>query len=626
MKSTKVQKVPPASPVVRQFLARCWEGGTFEGFEFFCANVMKVRAGGEGSWKYVPLELNEEQASFARLFIEKRLRKEKIRIIVLKARKLGISTVVQALALWYGSFTEAWKTKTIAHILESTETIGKISVDAVERFPEAVKPYLAPNFRNKKLVWTSGSEITVETQRSENQSRGSSPSLLHMSEVAFWDEGRKDGSAEGTMTALLGSLEEEGGGAATAVVIETTANGVGGTFHSRWLNALRPGSEWVPLFYPWQTASKHQIEDVSQKDRDVTSVLLDPTASRDTKIRVLLNANLSNLLTEEWARRAADFRLTVGQLRWAMNKADELGSIQRFDQEFPMSADLAFISSGRMVLDTETMKHVMTTVKEPALRTGILFEIPRASSGHALTFADIQAASGTGETWFWWRTPEPGWAGRYALGTDASNASGQDFACISVMDLLLNEQVAEFYCSTTTPDVLARQAIMAGTMFGMALIAPEINGAGTVVVNDLLREGYPNVYRRAIIESEAGGEASWVRQFGVYMDERTRTMVIDGVVRGLRSGTHVVRSERMLNEFRTFRFDGKGKPDHEKGKKSDAIFGYGLAEYGRSQAGELRRTQDDEAVERTGALTLGQLRDAWSRAKRYEDRYFGGRL
>lgn len=626
MKSLKVKKVRPASDVQRQFMAMCWQGGTFEGFEFFCRTCLKVRAPSGGTWQFVPLILNEEQETFAQAFISKRLEGKKARFIVLKARKLGLSTLIQALGMWYGAFTEGWKTKTIAHQLSSTKEIGDISVRMSERLPEAIRDYIAPEYRNGKLVWTSGSEITVETQRSENQARGGTPSLLHMSEVAFWDENRKDGSAEGTMTALFGALEEEGGGSSTAVVIETTANGVGGTFHTRWIAAQRPESEWVPFFFPWQNAQKHQLQDATEMDAALSAILRDPLVSRDAKIRSVLDAGMGAAFDEEWARRAADFGLNVAQLRWAVAKADEMGSMQKFDQEYPMSADLAFISSGRLVLDTMTLKKVVASVTAPVMKTGPLSAVPVPDiEDGPLKWADIDRATGVGEVWWWWRLPERTWRGRYAVGVDPSMGSGKDRACISVKDLMLNEQVAEFYCEHTTPDVLARQAMIVGHLFGNALLVIEINGPGNVVVNDVLKAGYPAVYRRAIIESNLGGEVSWVRQFGVYMDERNRTLIVDGLVRGLKEGTSLIRSHRALEEFRTFRFDAKGKPDHEKGKHSDAIMAAGLAEYGRGQAGEMEQVDVVTGTPLREVPSLRDMREKWTANARRQDPYFGNR-
>lgn len=626
MKSLKIKKVRPASDVQRQFMAACWRGGTFEGFRFFSENCLKVRAPFGGTWRYVPLVLNEEQETFARAFIAKRLEGKKARFIVLKARKLGLSTLIQALGMWYGAFTEGWKTKTIAHQMSSTVEIGAISVNMSAKLPEGVKDYIAPEFRNGKLVWASGSEITVETQKSENQARGGTPSLLHMSEVAFWDENRKDGSAEGTMTALFGALEEEDGGASTAVVIETTANGVGGTFHTRWIAAQRPESEWVPFFFPWQNAQKHQLQDGSASDAELSSILRDPLVSRDAKIRQVLDAGLGPSVDLEWAQRAADFALSVAQLRWAIGKTEEMGSIQKFDQEYPMSAELAFISSGRLVLDTMTLKKVVASVMAPAMKGGHLVGVPQpAMSDAPLKWADVDAASGVGESWWWWRLPERTWRGRYSVGVDPSMGSGKDRACISVKDLMLNEQVAEFYCEHTTPDVLAAQAMMVGHMYGDAILVIEINGPGNVVVNDVLKAGYPAVYRRAIIESNLGGEMSWVRQFGVYMDERNRTMIVDGLVRGLKEGTSLVRSHRALEEFRTFRFDAKGKPDHEKGKHSDAIMAAGHAEYGRGQAGDMEQVDSVTGTPLREVPSLRDLRERWNSGVGRADPYFGNR-
>jgi hypothetical protein len=629
MKSLRKTSVPPLSEAGARFLAACWQGGTFEGFEFFCRHCLLVRSPDKTVWKYVPLELNDEQILLAKAFLMERAAGRKVRYIILKARKLGISTLIQAFGMWFGSFTSGWKTKTVGQLEEPTKEIAQIGVNMAARLPEAVRPYIQPTFRNGKLIWlSSGSEVTVETQRSDDKSRGGTPSLLHMSEVAFWDAGRKGGSAESTMAALFGSLEEEDGGGSTAVFIETTANGIGGTFHTRWMKAHKKGSEWRPFFFPWQTASKHQLQDKTIADERLTSALRSLELTRDEKIAAVLAAGMGDHVTAEWAERAADFTLSTAQLRWAIAKADELGGMKVFDQEYPMSAELAFISSGRMVLDTPTMRKVVDSIRDPALKTGLLAVQPVPMHADAdLKWSDVDEASGQGDTWHWWALPVPGWRGRYSVGVDPSMGSGQDHGCIWVKDLMLNEQVAEFYCSETVPDILAIQAMIVGRMYGDAVLCIEINGPGNVVVNDCLKAQYPNIYRRAVIESELGGEASWVRQFGVYMDESSRIKIVDGLVRGLRDGTSVVRSERMLDEFSTFRFDAKGKADHQKGAHSDAIMAGGLAEFGRRQAGEMEQVDASSAAAAVvvARRTIGMMRESSAHRRPRTDPYFGNR-
>ena len=109
------------------------------------------------------------------------------------------------------------------------------------------------------------------------------------------------------------------------------------------------------------------------------------------------------------------------------------------------------------------------------------------------------------------------------------------------------------------------------------------------------------------------------------MDERNRTMIVDGLVRGLKEGTSLVRSHRALEEFRTFRFDAKGKPDHEKGKHSDAIMAAGLAEYGRGQAGDMEQVDSVTGTPLREVPSLRELRERWNSGVGRADPYFGNR-
>lgn len=615
---------------IERELLRCWQGGTFEGFRYFCEVALLVRTGSaEGDWNYVPLVLNEEQERFARAVISARLEQRKVRFIILKARKLGLSTVVQALAVWYGSWVEAFRTKTLAHQQSATDEIGLIAEEMLSRMPERLKPYLGGRKNKGVLVWENGSKITVETQRSSEQSRGGTPSFLHISELAFWDEGRRAGSAERTLTALFGSIEEGSGGSAVMVVIETTANGVSGAFYDRWMDAQNPGSEWTPFFFPWQTATKHQIPDKTPEEVALSRLIRDLGLSRDERISGVMASSAAGSVGQEWAERAVDNGLTCGQLRWAMAKAGELGDMKTFDQEYPMSAELAFVSSGRAVLDTIAARWVKGTVTKPACRSGLLRSRPYtplsaadASDMGWSPWLEVERVSSPGDAWYFWKAPEIGWTGRYVVGVDSSYGSGKDHAAIHVKDVLRNEQVAEFYSKTTAADVLAEQASLVGYWYGTALIVPELNGSGAVVVKDLWTARYPRIYRRMVSESDGGRDNEWGMQFGVYMDDRTRTVLVSTLVAGLKSATHRVFSSRLALEFETFRFDAKGKPDHAKGRFSDAIMAAGLAEHGRDQAGEmmLQEVKRDVEVE----VDSVSARRSRMRAPR-GDRFFGNR-
>ena len=46
-----------------------------------------------------------------------------------------------------------------------------------------------------------------------------------------------------------------------------------------------------------------------------------------------------------------EYHLTPPQVRWALSKCEEQGTLERFDEEYPLSPEHAFLASGRPVLE-----------------------------------------------------------------------------------------------------------------------------------------------------------------------------------------------------------------------------------------------------------------------------------
>ena len=171
----------------------------YESFPFFCEHVAKIRVNVEAiwageedvvqeippeltdfspdhmpvfsvpletGWQFVPFTLNDEQLDLHDRVMFGLDRGQPVRILVLKGRKLGISTYVQVLAFWLGTFRKAWESMVVAHQASATAKIAQISADLVD--------HLAPEYRcigvrkvRGGVVWGTKSSIELYTQRSD---------------------------------------------------------------------------------------------------------------------------------------------------------------------------------------------------------------------------------------------------------------------------------------------------------------------------------------------------------------------------------------------------------------------------------------------------------------------------
>jgi len=103
----------------------------------------------------------------------------------------------------------------------------------------------------------------------------------------------------------------------TEIVLESTANGVGGEFHERWQQAERGEGDYIAVFVPWYWQDEYR---------------------RDVPEGFALDA-------DEMAYMDA-YRLTLEQMAWRRNKIAELKDPLLFMQEYPATAAEAFQMSG----------------------------------------------------------------------------------------------------------------------------------------------------------------------------------------------------------------------------------------------------------------------------------------
>jgi hypothetical protein len=103
----------------------------------------------------------------------------------------------------------------------------------------------------------------------------------------------------------------------TEILLESTANGIGGEFHERWQMAERGQSDYIAIFVPWFWQEEY------------------------TRI-----VDHSFELTEEEREYQHLYGLTAGQMAWRRAKISELKDPTLFKQEYPATAAEAFQASG----------------------------------------------------------------------------------------------------------------------------------------------------------------------------------------------------------------------------------------------------------------------------------------
>ena len=581
---------------------------TYAHFAYFAFKLIRIRSRDSANGGApIPFVANDEQRDVITTIIDGYYRGEAVRVIVLKARQIGITTALQVLEYWLSVLNSNFLTMVMAHIAKSTANIAGMARGFSASLPPFAKRSAGGTEVDGGLRWPNRSQMIVMTQGGNDGSRSYSPNMLHISELGQWDKGRAATTAEDAMVAALKSL---GSGNRTIAVIEATANGAAGSMYDRWNAAVSGQSGWIAKFYSWLHSSLYPCVDTPE-DEPITAqarAAIDAGNVEAAWKAYELATHNGESISRLWIGRAVRNRMSVAQVKFALREiaSNCNGDLVLFDQEMPLSPDLAFAASGRRVWpDTEVDAH---PIRKPVFVSGPLGPLPTRGTPEER----LRAAATPGDCIRVWEMPEAQWADRYALGSDVSAGVGGDSTTGVLVDRVTSRQVAEFCSNAIPPDLAAVQLARLGEVYGHALICWEANNHGNVLGAQLTGAlAYPNLWRRVVsVGAPTPDPSAWIRNFGYLTNEGSRTALANRIITALRSRTLAIVSDRLAAEMRTWVFSADGRPDHVPGRHDDLLIAAGLALYASDQMSEPTdrspqrrdpdRYYDDESNEREG--------------------------
>ena len=499
------------------------------------------------SGRLVSLELNSVQRRI-RAEIDRCLR-ERIpcRMIILKSRRMGVSTVIQASLAHWAFTTRRFTAMTGAHEDKSSEYLHGMAEQMYEHLPEALKPQKKVGLRGRHLAFTTGSGLRTFTAGGRaGVGRSFGTRAIHASEVAFYPD-----PAE-TMLAVSQIVPDEPD---TLIALESTAYGLN-YFHQQWLRAKRGESEYVPLFFPW-----YEFEEYRMRVPEVG-----------------LGLAPSDVMADEDSLRALG--CDDEQLQWRRytiaNKCG--GKLDRFHQEYPATDLEAFLSSGRPYFHNLEQfqpvepKRVGWFVGDP---------VPGKRKGK-LPITFIPDPKGICRIW---EAPKPGV--RYAIWADCAGSTilseyearkpdeKADAYAAYVIDLQTGRIVASLYGRLSDEKTWAWELARIGRVYrcgdSPALIAVEKVGGYGVATNIYLRDelGYPNLWREVDFDSDQqrdeAGAIGWMTSV------TTRPQMLAELEAVLRQDPQRLRDAGLKDEMHTFILNSRGKPVAEVGYHDDRV-------------------------------------------------------
>ena len=309
-------------------------------FEFWCLRCVKISD--KRSGRLVDFVLNRPQRRLLSVMERQRLDGNPIRVILLKARQWGGSTLVQTYIAWHQIVLfEHRNSIIVGHKRNSGFAIKNMMRTLLANYPPEMvddgDEYTLQNVRDSVDVQElKGRDcfICLSSSFSPDAGRGFNFNYAHLSEVAYWNNNRSVDPNDLVRTVTGSVLLAPN----TIIVMESTANGVNSFFYKEWMRALGGQSIYEPVFVPW-----HEI--------DLYSRCLDDGFSFDS---------LSDYELSLWSNG-----LTLEQIYWYHEKRKEFSDHQLMMAEFPGTDKEAFENSVKFVFSSAEQKAIVEPGVEP---------------------------------------------------------------------------------------------------------------------------------------------------------------------------------------------------------------------------------------------------------------------
>lgn len=488
--------------------------------------------------RIVKLHFNEPQSKLYRAIQKQYDEGKPIRIIILKARQMGFSTATGGIIFKQIATHRNADAAIVAHTEQASTNLFNMYKLMYDNLPPELRPTKKAS-NAKEIIFdnddSTGLNSKIKCMAAGTKGLGRSMTLkyVHISELAFW-EGNVAEQMNGLFQAVPNTPD-------SMIIVESTANGFE-YYKEMWDKATRGENDFYPLFIGWNELQEYQM----------------PYSGFE--------------LTDEEKQLMSKYSLTLDQLEWRRwcirNNCN--GDVQLFKQEYPITPDEAFISTGRCAFDQEKIVSYLPTL-DPPLKIGY-FDYQMDLNDQITSYKWVDDPRGPIEIY-----SEPTPDIPYVLGGDTAG-DGSDYFYAPLLDNSTGIECAR-YRNQTDETLFAREMWCLGDYYNKALIGIETNFS-TYPIKELERLKYPNMYVR---EKEDRFTHNTTEQFGFRTTAITRPLIINLVRDVIRDHITTIKDRIMLQECITFVINEKGRAEALNGKHDDGVMSYGIALYIRGQ-------------------------------------------
>lgn len=475
-----------------------------------------------------------------------------IRIIILKARQMGLSTAVEALVYWWVTTHKNITAMIIGHEDKSAKNLYNM----FKRYYEHCNPIFQPTRRyntREDLVFDItdeakeklkkegkespglGSVIKTSTAQNTSSGRSDTVQIIHGSEVGEWENG------EELVASLMQTVPKRKN---TMIFLESTAKGIGNYFYKEWKAAMKGDSAFEPFFFPWWLHDEYEEDtapiEYNEEELEIVELMKDEGYDADACMRKIA------------FRRGKEKEFISNPLL--------------LYQEYPSTAREAFLASGRPRFDIKSLSYMEKIAdkhqgdyKEYTLAQDITRQVkPFEDKGAPLRI---------------WDMPQP--HEEFVIGADvAEGIKGGDFSVADVVRKSDMKTVARWR-GHVDPDQFGHQLDKLGRFYNNALMGVEINNHGLAVVQRLRDLFYHNLYRRERGIDESFEEPT--SKLGWKTTSLTKPLMVDYLAEAIREGLVIDYDPVFIEEAMSYVIDDNGRTNAEEGSFDDTVIAKAIA-------------------------------------------------
>jgi hypothetical protein len=519
------------------------------------------------------------------------------KLLILKARQLGCSVLIEALIAWRTMFFPNMNSLIVSKTPAHSAYLFRIMTHIWERCPWWLKPMLRSHKIEDGLIFDNpdseeagiiqGLNSMIDVQ-SANQLTGVGEGMTinscHLSEVAAWPEDSARSIIEGDLGWALADNKE------TIAIIETTAKGAGTYFHKLWNRNIELGemeAGWMPVFLPWffektryrkpSPGWKMDTPEEEMRERIKAEWVVCDSCNY-TREAYLRRVSLDGATCMDCGKGTMrPYTLSEDQLCWMWNQRinaqKDSESLKELRQEVCSTSEESFQISGIAVFPQEVFDYVNRTLCEPIwsgylTRGGIFHGVdhktgkcPCDGCGADHRFEELPLQV--------WEEPQPKY--NYVIGVDVSEGLGGDAdysvcAVNKIGDLGEPDRiVAVFRSNTIDPVAFSYPIAFLGRWYNEAMLAVEVNKYDTTFSYTRFQLQYPNLYRWKHVDSTHPNTNKW----GWETNARSKPRLWQTAKNWLMARRWILHSKNIYKELQHFQ-----KEDYEErgGKASEGFY------------------------------------------------------